>query len=87
MNNIPERVEKLARAMCEAVDIDPDETFGHGAEYSPIPKMRVQEGFIPAVAVYSPMWVTFAWEAQKLIYSISGGKLPENEESGDANPN
>ncbi len=71
------RTEALARAMCAALDIDPDKTFSHGADYSPRPIIRQGGGAIPAILLHSPNWVSFGWQAEKWIYEHSGGQLPE----------
>lgn len=78
------RTEALARAMCAALDIDPDEQFSHGYSYSPRPVLpRSGSGVeaVPAVLRYWPNWHRFAWLAQKWIYEHSGGKFTGFEET------
>jgi len=72
-------VQTLARAMCRALNIDSDETFMHGAAYSPKPTLRQKEefGFVPAVLLHTPNWVRFCWRAQLWMYEHSGGTLPK----------
>lgn len=78
MSKIPDSVMALARQMCIAVDIDPDETFPHGYGYSPYPTNRRNDGgAVPAGLLYSPNWHRFAWEAHKWIFETSGGDLPK----------
>ena len=78
MTDVPERVEALARAMCVALDIDPDKTFAHGADYNIYPRIR-RDGAayaVPSILLHSPNWRRFAWEAHKWIFENSGGELP-----------
>lgn len=63
------RVENLARAMCAALDIDPDAQYAHGPEPN-------ENGVTHDVLLYSPNWQKFAWRAQMWIYEQSGGNLP-----------
>lgn len=72
------RVQTFARAMCMALDIDPDKTFSHNARYSSRPIALLSLGYpIPSIILHSPNWVRFAWEAEKWIYEYSGGQLPK----------
>ena len=76
------RIEKLARAMCEAVDIDPDGSVSHGygVEFRPTINREQNGGMVPAVLLYTPTWkANFAWEAEKWIYDKTGGELPKKD--------
>jgi hypothetical protein len=76
--SISPSVEALARAMCAALEIDPDKVFVHGADYRTYPTINRREGAysVPAIALHSPRWTQFAWEAHKWIFENSGGELP-----------
>ncbi len=39
-HEFPKRVEMLAREMCHALNIDPDDTFSHDDNYSGLPIIR-----------------------------------------------
>ncbi len=79
MSEIPPRVEALARAMCAAVDLDPDKTFYHGYSYNPYPRINRSEEAcvsVPAVLLSSKNWMRFAWQAHRWIFENTGGELP-----------
>lgn len=59
-----DKIEKLARAMCEGAGLDPDETYSHAAEPSP-------DGSIHDVLLHSPNWTRFAREADIWIFRSS----------------
>lgn len=72
-----ERVEHLARAMCAALDIDPDETFPHGASYRDRPSLKINpSAAVPAILLHSPNWRRLGWDAHLWIFEKSGGELP-----------
>lgn len=75
---IPTAVEHLARAMCTSLEIDPDATFCHGADWSPYPRPINDGEFVPDIALYSPKWLRFAWQAHSWVFEQSGGVLPRS---------
>jgi hypothetical protein len=79
--NIPKKIEDLARAMCAAVDIDPDATFPHDWDWGPFPvppAERIKSGGAASLGglKHSAYWVQFAWSAKQWIFERTG-KVPE----------
>ena len=74
---LEDRIEKLARAMCEAIDVDPDQSVGHGYGYNFKPRVirDNESGIAPAVLLYSPRWRYHAWDAEKWIFENTGGEF------------
>jgi hypothetical protein len=75
-------VEALARAMCTALELDPDKQFSHGWGWEGRPRIvraKDEGDSIPDVLLYSPNWMRFAWQAHKWIFEQSGGELPPPE--------
>lgn len=66
MRDIPERIEKLARAMCEALDLNPDDR---------VPIACPDRNPNCLVAHVGPRWRRFAWEAKKFVFLESKGEL------------
>jgi len=69
MTYIAPRVEALARAMCVALDYDPDR------------EITIYRDREPAESLH-PWWWLHHQNAYEWIYEHSGGELPEREGEG-----
>jgi hypothetical protein len=83
MKNIPARVETLARAMCVAVDLDPDNVRDLIGAANPYPRIMRSDVSETAPAAQSEVsdWLGFAWRAHLWIFEHSGGELPAANET------
>ena len=67
-------VEILARAMCVALGLDPDEQVVE-------PPSRPDRGrgaasVVDDTLIYCPLWECYAWDAAVWLFKNSGGTLP-----------
>lgn len=75
MDKISPRVEKLARAMCEAVGKNPDENFSHDDTWTIFPRPEYSAHCISlAILLYSPNWHRYVWPARKWLFKETGGE-------------
>lgn len=63
MTYIAPRTEALARAMCVALNVEPDKDSNIYNDFGE----------------YMKRWEIYRWQAQLWIYEHSGGELPERE--------
>ena len=66
-----EEIEKVARAICVELGIDPEEQVGHGfgANFTPADWAEHKSDTIPAIALYSPQWALYRGQAALAIAS------------------
>jgi hypothetical protein len=67
-----DQIEAVARGICTALGVDPDEQVGCGAYDDDTPaerKARFKDGVmsVPAIMLYMPRWRLYRWKAAEAL--------------------